>query len=187
MERWKTAPITGEPPAWNPGDYYDLERQIRLYHATSFGNGNYGVTPNTTIKERVRAASKATGYRFKILNGEAPPTITRNVAFNIKTTWQNAGLAPTYENWTVVYELQTTTNVVKWSGNSIKVMKLFLPATVGSLTTDTFIVPATVLPGTYKLVVRVKDPTNYRPNIKLAINGRNADGSYTIASSVVVK
>ena len=117
MERWKTAPITGEPPAWNPGDYYDLERQIRLYHATSFGNGNYGVTPNTTIKERVRAASKATGYRFKILNGEAPPTITRNVAFNIKTTWQNVGLAPTYENWKVVYELQTTTNVVKWSGN----------------------------------------------------------------------
>src|SRR5204862_7495594 len=59
MDRWKTAPITGEPPAWNPGDYYDLERQVRLYHATSFGNGNYGVTPTTIIKDRVRAASKA--------------------------------------------------------------------------------------------------------------------------------
>ena len=187
MERWKTSPITGEPPSWNPGDYYDLERQVRLYHATSFGNGNYGVTPTTIIKDRVRAASKATGYRLKIVSGEAPPTITRNIAFNIKTTWQNVGLAPTYENWNVVFELQTTTNVVKWSGISTKILKLFLPATAGSLTTDLFTVPTTVPAGTYKLVVRVKDPIAYRPNINLAINGRNADGSYTVLSSVVVK
>jgi hypothetical protein len=187
MDRWKTAPITGEPPAWNPGDYYDLERQVRLYHAASFGNGNYGVTPTIIIKDRVRAASKATGYRLKIVSGEAPPTITRNIAFNIKTTWQNTGLAPTYENWNVVFELQTTTNVVKWSGTSTKILKLFLPATTGSLTTDTFTVPATVAAGTYKLVVRVKDPVGYRPNINLAINGRNADASYTVLSSGVVK
>ncbi|MEP7371985.1 MAG: DUF4832 domain-containing protein [Chitinophagaceae bacterium] len=187
MDRWKTAPITGEPPAWNPGDYYDLERQVRLYHATSFGNGNYGVTPTTTIKDRVRSASKATGYRLKIVSGEAPPTITRNIVFNIKTTWQNVGLSPTYENWNVIYELQTTTNVVKWSGISTKILKLFLPATAGSLTTDLFTVPSTVPAGTYKLVVRVKDPVGYRPNINLAINGRNTDGSYTVLSSVVVK
>jgi hypothetical protein len=114
-------------------------------------------------------------------------SIKRGVAFNIKTTWQNKGIAPTYENWKVVFELQTTTNVVKWTGNSTKVMKLFLPATAGSLTTDKFIVPATVPAGTYKLVVRVKDPLNYRPNIRLANSGRNADGSYTLTTSVVVK
>jgi hypothetical protein len=187
MERWKTAPITGEPPAWNPGDYYDLERQVRLYHASSFGNGNYGVTPNTTIKERVRAASKATGYRIKIVSGEAPATITRNVAFTVNTIWQNVGLAPTYENWTVSFELQTTANVVKWTGNSIRVLKLFAPAAAGVNTSDRFTVPTTVPAGTYKLVVRVKDPLAYRPNMKLAINGRNADGSYTILSSVIVK
>ncbi|HUM65349.1 MAG TPA: hypothetical protein PLV32_05865, partial [Chitinophagaceae bacterium] len=86
-----------------------------------------------------------------------------------------------------VYELQTSTGEVKWTGKSTKVMKLFLPATSGSVTTDKFVVPATVPAGTYKLVVRVKDPTNYRPNIQLAIGGKNADGSYTIASSIAVK
>ncbi len=186
MERWKTAPITGEPAPFS-NDMADLERQVRLYHATSFGNGNYGNTPNSTVKSRVRAASKATGYRFKIINGEYPSSINRNVAFNIKTNWQNIGLAPTYENWDVVYELQTSTGAVKWTGKSTKVMKLFLPATSGSVTTDKFVVPSTVPAGTYKLVVRVKDPNNYRPNIQLAINGKNADGSYTIASSIAVK
>jgi hypothetical protein len=179
--------VTGEPPAWNPGDYYDLERQVRLYHATSFGNGNYGVTPNSVIKSRVRAASKATGYRIKLVGGEAPPTITRNVAFAINTVWHNVGLTPSYENWTVSFELQTTTNVVKWTGNSTRVLKLFAPSGAATPTADRFIIPTTVIPGTYKLVVRVKDPLAYRPNMKLAINGRNADGSYTLLSSVVVK
>jgi hypothetical protein len=186
MERWKTAPITGEPAPFS-NDMADLERQVRLYHATSFGNGNYGNTPNSTVKERVRAASKASGYRFRIISGEAPLAITRGVAFNIRTTWQNKGIAPAYENWAVVFELQTSTNVVKWKGTSLRKLKLFLPATAGTLTTDKFIIPTTVLAGTYKLVVRVKDPLNYRPNIRLANSGRNADGSYTIQTSVVVR
>jgi len=145
------------------------------------------VIPNTTIKARVRASSKATGYRIKLLSGEAPPTITRNVAFTINSVWQNVGLAPTYENWTVCFELQTTTNVVRWVGNSTRVLKLFVPAAAGTLTTDKFTIPATVPAGTYKLVVRVKDPVAYRPNMRLAVNGRNVDGSYTLLTSVVVR
>ena len=68
MERWKTSPITGEPPGWNPNNFADLERQIRLYHATSFGNGNYGTSLTNTIKTRIRAASKACGYRLVVEN-----------------------------------------------------------------------------------------------------------------------
>ena len=187
MDRWKTAPITGEPPSWNPGDYHDLERQVRLYHATSFGNGNYGPEMNSTIQQRVRAASKATGYRLKIINGQAPDTLLRNKAFTIKTVWQNTGIAPTYENWNVVFELQNATNAVVWSGNSTRVLRLFLPAATGSATTDNFTLPATMPAGIYKLVIRVKDPNNYSPNIRLAINGRNADGSYTVFEKVLVK
>jgi hypothetical protein len=187
MDRWKSAPITGEPPSWNPGDYFDLERQVRLYHATSFGNGNYGPEMNSTIQQRVRAASKATGYRLKIINGQAPDTLVRNKAFTIKTVWQNIGITPTYENWNVVFELQNEANAAVWSGNSTRVLRLFLPAATGSATTDNFTLPASIPAGTYKLVIRVKDPSNYRPNISLAINGRNPDGSYTLLNKVFVK
>ena len=186
MERWKTSPITGEPAPFS-NDMADLERQIRLYHATSFGNGNYGATPNSTVRERVRAASKASGYRYKITTGEAPMTIKRGTAFNIRANWQNVGLAPTYENWDVVYELQNSSNKAVWTGKSTKVLKRFLPASTATQTIDKLIVPATVAAGTYKLVLRVKDPTDYRPNMQLAITGKNADGSYTLVSSVVVK
>ncbi|MGZ8540095.1 MAG: DUF4832 domain-containing protein [Chitinophagaceae bacterium] len=186
MERWKTSPITGEPAPFG-GDMSDLERQIRLYHATSFGNGNYGNVSINAIGDQVRAASKASGYRLKILSGEAPQAIAKNAAFNIKTVWQNVGLAPTYENWNVVFELQNAGNTAVWSGISSKKLKLFLPATSGTPTTDNFTLPATVPAGTYKLVVRIKDPSGYRQNISLAVNGRNADGSYTIFSNVTVK
>lgn len=187
MDKWKTAPIVGEPPSWNDNNYAALEKQVRLYHASSFGNGNYGVAVNTTISNNVRAASKASGYRFKILSGNSPKTITKNSAFTISTVWQNVGIAPLYENYDVVFELQNSSNVAVWTGKSVKVLNLFLPATAGTTTTDNFTVPTSVAAGTYKLVVRVKDPKNYRPNIQLAINGRNADGSYTIFTGVTVK
>src|SRR4030095_11855878 len=187
MDRWKSAPVTGEPPAWNPDNYDDLERQVRLYHATSFGNGNYGPEMNSTIQQRVRAASKATGYRLKIINGQAPDTLVKNKAFTIKTVWQHAGIGHSYDNWSVVFELQNASNAVVWSGTSTRALRLFLPAATGSATTDNFTLANTVPSGVYKLVVRVKDPTNYRPNIRLAINGRNADGSYTLLEKVLVR
>lgn len=90
------------------------------------------------------------------------------------------------QNWNVLFELQNTGYMVEWSGTSTKTLKLFLPAAAGSVTTDKFILTASVPAGTYKLVIRVKDPAGYRPDIRLAVNGRNADGSYTIFSNVAV-
>jgi hypothetical protein len=142
---------------------------------------------NSTIQQRVRASSKATGYRLKIINGQAPDTLVKNKAFTIKTVWQNTGIAPSYDNWSVVFELQNTSNAVVWSGTSTRVLRLFLPAVTGATTTDNFTLTNTVPAGTYKLVVRVKDPANYRPNIRLAVNGRNADGSYTMLEKVLVR
>jgi hypothetical protein len=65
-------------------------------------------------------------------------------------------------------------------------LKLFLPASSGTTTTDNFTLPSSVGNGTYKLVVKVKDPKNYSPNLKLAISGANSDVSYTLNSAVTV-
>lgn len=172
MDRWKTSPITGEPPAWNPGDYYDLERQIRLYHATSFGNGNYGVTPNTTIKDRVRAASKASGYRLQIDSG----FVTSGTNGKVVLYWSNIGLAPTYENWNTVVELKSGSSVV-WTGTSSFKARLFLPTTAPVKVEDSF---ANIPAGNYTLTVKLVDPSGYRKPIVLANRNRNADGSYTL-------
>ncbi|MEO5562307.1 MAG: DUF4832 domain-containing protein, partial [Chitinophagaceae bacterium] len=187
MNKWKTAVIVGEPPSWNENDYAALEAQVRLYHATSFGNGNYGTTVNANISANVRAASKASGYRLKIASIEAPLSITRNASFTVKSNWQNVGIAPTYEDWNVVFELQDASNIVRWTGTSTKVFKLFLPAAAATTTTDNFSLPFSLTAGTYKLVVRVKDPKGFRPDMLLAVNGKNTDNSYTVFGSVTVK
>lgn len=176
MVRYKSAPITGEPPAWVPNDYADLERQIRLYHATSFGNGNYGTqTPNTTIQARVKASSKASGYRIASTGG----SFTVNPSsISITNTWTNTGLCPTYENWNITYDL---VNQVSGAILSVGVSALQLKTIQSGATasrTDTFNV--SVPNGNYILRMAVKDPNSYRSSMPLQIQGRNSDGSYNI-------
>jgi hypothetical protein len=189
LNLYKTAPGTGEPlpGAANANQMIDLENQVITYGATSFGNGNWLGYPNASTRDRIRAAWKRSGYRYKITIGNAPTVINKTVPFNIAASWVNVGITPTYNSWTVQYELQTGGGTVVWTGTSSKVLKLFRPDQGTVETTDVLTVPNSVTSGTYKLVVRVKDPlNNYRPNMKLAIQGRNADGSYTIFNSVTV-
>ena len=187
MDRWKTAPITGEPPAWIPDDYSDLERQIRLYHATSFGNGNYGTnSPNGTIGNRVRAASKASGYRLVIEGGSMATSITTGTSFPITLNWKNIGISPTYENWDITFELKNSGGATVWSGKSAFQLRLFLPQANATARTDNFTVPTSVAAGTYSLILYVRDPANYRSPLPLAITGRRSDGGYVVRSSINV-
>ncbi len=176
MEKWKVAPITGEPPNWNPGDYYDLERQIKLYRATSFGNGNYGTVPNSTIKNRVRAASKLCGYRFKVT---AATTTVNSSGLTILMNWQNIGNGNCWQEWDIIFSL-TGTNFKAISKHKLKFFQPSSPVAV----TDVF--PLTGVPaGTYQLTFAVKDPNGYRANMALAITGGTQDSLYSLGSVVV--
>ena len=187
LNRWKSSTITGEPPGWVDNSYIDLPNQVNTYHATSFGNGNYNQNLDLTTANNVRAAFKLCGYRLIITTGTAPQVITRGVSFNIEANWQNTGIAPAYNNWTVQYELQNTvTSAVVWTGTSSKVLRKFRNDQGIVETTDLLTVPVDVVAGTYKLVVRVKDPLGYRPDMRLMVTGRNADGTFTIFPNVVV-
>ena len=170
MNVWKYAPVTGEPMNNAPNDYGDFERQVRLYHAASFGNGNIFNTITTALKNNVRAASKAAGYRLAPTAGSITPGTG---SFAVSLTWANTGIAPTYENWDVVFDLIDATGTVKYSFVSKFKPRLFLP---GSITVaDSFTVPAS---GTYKVNMRVTE--SYRGNMPLFITGKNADGSVTL-------
>lgn len=181
MVRYKSAPITGEPPSWIPNDYADLVRQINLYHANSFGNGNYGTnSPNLTIQARVKEASKAAGYRLLITGGKVDVS---GQTLTVGVDWRNVGLAPNYENWDVIYQLVGGGQTYELGKSNFKI-RLFQP----NLTTSTRITESfqTMAPaGTYELRVIIKDPTNYRAPLPLALNGRNSDGSYTLVTGVV--
>lgn len=188
LNKYKTSPITGEayPDQNTNSGMIQLENQVITYGATSFGNGNWGGFPNLTSQNRIRASWKRSGYRLQPTSGDAPQIITRSTPFQIKINWQNVGISPAYNNWQVVYELQTNLGVIVWTGVSSKVLKLFRPDEGLVLTTDNFIVTNATSAGTYKLVIKVRDPLGYRPNMKLALQNMNSDISYTIFNAVVV-
>ena len=175
MNVWKYAPVTGEPMNTAPNDYGDMERQVRLYHGVSFGNGNIFNTVTTALKNNIRAASKAAGYRIISTGGTFTPGAT---SISITTNWQNTGITPVYDNWNVNYELVSSSGTVTQLGTSSFKLRLFQPSNNVSSHTESF--PMNVPAGSYTLRMVVKDPTGYRSPLPLAIQGRNADGSYNI-------
>ena len=185
IARYQTSPITGEPPnyvsAGGPCQYWDLERQLMDYGATSMGNGNFGVNPLSECgADNVRAAFKRAGYRIILEGGTITSNLVAGKPFSVSLKWKNIGIAPTYENWDVVFELKNESNVTVWTGVSKFKPKRFLPSTQATSVDDTFQLPANIVVGKYKLNMIIKDPTGYRAPLPLAIAGRNADGSYTI-------
>ncbi len=191
MVRYKSAPVVGEPN--NGGStvgsvhYADLANQVTKYHANSFGNGNIDFTPSTDVasSDAFRTASKAAGYRLQLEGGALSTTLSSGSPFTITLNWRNAGLAPPYEDWNVVYELRNASNVAVWSGSSSFNPHFFQPSATASPVTDNLTL-GTVANGTYSLYLIIKDPSGYRKPMSLAINGRNADGSYLLRSNITV-
>ena len=174
MNKWKTAPITGEP-CCNSG-YASLPSQVKKYHVTSFGNGNYGTA---VTGSNVITASKLAGARIILTQGNIT---TANDELNVTLNWQNTGVAPVYKNWIISYELKNSLDTTVWTDNSGFSLKLFLPRPGSTAHTDKFILPKTLPPGPYKLNLIIRDPVGYRPPFPLGIAGRNADGSYTLTT-----
>ncbi len=196
MNKYKYGIVGGEPAndlngvSRNPpGDgtpFGDLVREIQLYHAASFGNGNYPISAsNTSQQTNIRAASKAAGYRVLIDSLKMNNTINPGTAASVTLYWKNNGVAPVYEDWNIEYQLRDATNTVKYSQVSAFSLKLFYSASGNTGYSDNLAVPAGLTTGTYSLVLMIKDPKGYKAPLPLAITGRAADGSYLLRTVTV--
>lgn len=194
MERWKYAPVTGEPLPGIAGNcnYGEIEAQVKEYHATSVGNGNYGGFLPECTQEHIRAAMKAAGYRILVEGGSISSTVISGSNFEVSLNWKNVGIAPTYEKWDVVFELKDSNNSIVWSGISKfspgakDLAPALLPSDVATTAKDNFTLPAGVPAGKYTLDLVIRDPTGYRSPLPLAIEGQHDDGSYTLKTMNVV-
>lgn len=197
LNKYKTAVVGGEPAndlngvSRNPpGDgtaFGDLLREIQLYHAMSFGNGNYPISAtNTALQNNIRAASKAAGYRLLLDSIRTNSTWNPGTLSNVVLYWKNSGIAPVYEDWNCQYQLRDANNVVQFTQNSTFKLKLFYKATGDSAVSDNLALPSNLPVGNYTLVMIIKDPANYKAPLPLAITGRATDGSYVLKNVVVV-
>jgi hypothetical protein len=193
MNRWKYAPVLGEGPCGGtqkggPCPFYDVPRQVRFYHASMIGNGNFcGEQENKQGRDSMRMAWKLSGYRIIIEQGFIPKWINTTSPFLIQLSWKNLGVAPVYEKWNTIFQLQDIqTNRPVWETSSKFNVKGFLPSTNNFTNTDTIRNMPSLGNRKYRLVVKISDPSGYRSPLPLAIKGRRNDGTYTLAEEISV-
>jgi hypothetical protein len=193
MNRWKYAPVIGEGPCGGtakggPCPFYDMPRQVRYYHASMIGNGNFcGEQHDARGRDSMRMAWKLSGYRISLKQVVLDRQVKAGHPFRVRGDWQNTGVAPLYEHWDAWFELEDRkTGRKAWSGKSTHSLRLRIPAKNPYVLRDNFNLPKSLEPGTYRLVLTMKDPNGYRPPLTLAMHGRRADGSYVLVESLPV-
>lgn len=203
LDRWKLAPIGGEPSSSLGGVtttsgcsstnlYCDLHNENISFHYSYFGNGNApGGISNasgaswTSLQTNWRAGSAEQGYHLYLTGGSTTTTPFSGGAFQVILNWHNSGLAPVYENWNVTIEIRSgTTTVVKTLTSSFN-PRLYLPSGSDNVITDNFTLSG-VAAGVYNVYLVVRDPNGFKQPLPLAITGRQADGSYLLRSSMTV-
>jgi hypothetical protein len=195
QNRWKIAPIVGEPCCPNRiggGDdplYSSMAAQVALFHFNGVDNGNSfnGGNPNDIMfQQNWRVAAAASGNKMVLTQVVSTTVITSGAPFSITATWNNIGVAPPYLDWTVVWELKsgTFTSAV-WTDSAGFNMKGFLPGKPIAFLQN---YKKSIPPGTYNLYVTVKDPRRYYDPMPLYITTpQNLNGSYLVRSNVLVK
>lgn len=193
VNRWKYAMITGEP--LNGGGtccpyYWHVRSELNNFHYSQFGNGNYGSTAQSVF-DSMQVYFKMSGYRYNLNGGSMTSVLSPSQNFNVTLNWRNVGVAPIYQKrWRVVYQLKTAgdVEVKKWVSKFKPY--LFLPNNIDSVVTDQFNLGIVPEGTTYKLTVKIEDSLGIGllAPLFIAINSptRNADGSYTLRSNIVV-
>ncbi len=179
-DRWKTAPLVGEwcnsKATTTPANGL---RDVKADHFSNLSSGNFPWTYDSLSaadKENFEMANKLSGYRYAISQVRVGTTTGDGV--DVSATWQNAGVAPTYDNWRVTYEFRDASGKVITTVPSTVNLKSILPgeATINDRLSITL--PA----GTYDLHVVVADPQGYLAPMNLALTGRTGEGSYPLGT-----
>lgn len=187
--------------------------QVTDFHVALVGNGNiasnFWYNPGQSIggtnadkwnaftqaeKDKLFILGKTAGYRFELSTFTLPAQLTQGNTFIVNAMWRNAGVAPQYEPWDTYVELRDPANGnLVWRSTPSEVdFEKLLPSATANRREDVFTLPASVPVGTYDVHVMVEDQfkkmdgTPYRAPMALAIEGRQADGSYKLGSVEVV-
>jgi hypothetical protein len=178
---WQTAPVSletcGTPGSWRRDANYDLAytlEQALRWHVSTVNIKATAIPPDW--KKDFDVFQKKMGYRFALRRLEYPKTAHAGTAIPVSMWWQNTGVAPVYDAYTVAVELRGS------GGNAIVKLPVdvrkWLPGEAvydGSLYVD-----AGLKPGAYRMRVAILDSRTGDPAIKLAIEGRQPDGWYDL-------
>lgn len=197
-DRWKCAPLVGEPGRWGPKadfhPYWNLCDQAAYLHPVVIRNCNvstgrsdtsptdYSILDDPKALETFQRFYALIGFRYALSEVEVT---RRSRQMEIASSWKNLGITPTYDAWKVRFFLEDETGKELWSGDSTIDLRTVLPgekAAPGSPSGS----PMTHLdrfrdvPARGSLWLQIIDPDGISPPMALSIKGRNGKGAYLL-------
>jgi len=123
------------------------------------------------------------GYRFVLRNFAFPEFVKPNEKLSFKSWWENKGVAPIYKNFLLAirFKSKSRKEVMITKAN----IKSWLPG--DNIFDGSVFIPLDMPIGDYELQVGIVDRQSHKPKIKLAIEGRDEEGWYTIGKITVNK
>ncbi len=184
---WKKAPVVFEScwtmqrwaeEKWDIQDIFDRALQ---YHTSVFNN------KSSIVPEKdwgfVNSFLRKMGYRYVLRRILIPNEIKAGSTCTIETLWENVGAAPIYHPFSLVYQIKQQDTTIEHSSKTD--IRSWLPGY--HLIEEQIQIPDNFSDGTCALRVALLDPSTQKPAIRLAIEGRGADGWYTLCQLSIKK
>ena len=200
-DRWKQAPVEGEPMQlpirkdYHP--YTDIVAQAKYLHPVVIRNCNvsvgkgasatnetdYGVKNDPVAMRNFIEMYSILGFRYLV---QTPEIVRQNDSLEVSLKWQNIGLTPTYDRWNIRFFILDSDDKEIWQGNSSLDLRTLFPNETlqpgkvdlsKALIHKDIFTPCKVSGALYMQII---DPDGISPPMALSVQGRRADGSYFI-------
>jgi hypothetical protein len=185
QDAWRKGPVSLEACGvmldWKNKGWdldYIIEQSLK-WHISSFNNKSSAVPEEW--RPQVDRWLNRMGYRFVLRKFTYPDMIAPLGKLAYTSWWENKGVAPCYRQFPLSLRLRGEKgNVILETDADIRT---WLP---GDVVHDSAVfVPADVPEGKYELQIGVLDPRTRLPKVKLAIEGIDPEGWYSLGSITV--
>ncbi|MCC6898617.1 MAG: DUF4832 domain-containing protein [Polyangiaceae bacterium] len=151
-------------------------------HGSFINNKSAKIPAGAQHRSQIEAVLRKLGYRLVLRSLTHDATASAGGTLKVASTWDNVGVAPPYPLFELQLRLSPATGgspvVLKSSAD----VRAFLPGS--HQVTDSFALPPTVTPGEWTLAVGVTGTPGV-PMLRLAIDGRDAEGWYPVSELLV--
>lgn len=186
QDAWQRYPVSletcGTPGSWKKwaGGYTDAQLQEIFDQALRWHASSINIK-STPIPKDWRPAwdefQKRIGYRLVLRRFEYPKAARAGAMMRVASWWVNKGVAPPYRDFVLAFEIGGA--VVKTDA----ALRKWLPG--DQVFDGNIYVPETVKPGVHRIRAGILDPRTDKPAVRLAIEGRQADGWYDLGPVTV--
>lgn len=190
-DAWKKAPVSleicGTFKSWKERQGYDVEEvkyiidETLKWHISSFNAKSSGVPEEW--QPLIDEWLKKMGYRFVLRSFSYPEFAAPNEKLSFTSWWENNGVAPIYKKFLLAIRLKnenksalmiTDADITTWlPGDNVYDDDVFIPLDMPS--------------GEYDLQVGIIDRQSHKPKVKLAMEGIDPEGWYTIGKMNIVE